>query len=159
MQAQQKMQEQEAREQVALRQVQAMRLRYWEYLFLTTIEMSEPELREALKYRSGDRRFAAAYVVGERLLEWPDDLIPLLEDRTAAVRQAARRSLIISSFLARNPEEARKRTPRARRFARGFIRGRPPGSTPAETRGLFHPGLGARRATGIKPRASLRAGG
>jgi hypothetical protein len=70
-----------------------LRRRYWERLFLTTIEMSESELRAALKHRSVDRRFAAAYVVGERLLEWPNDVIPLLEDKSEAVRQAARRSL------------------------------------------------------------------
>jgi hypothetical protein len=100
--------EQMIREQIAMQQLQVMRLRYWEILFLTTIEMSEPELRAALRHRSGDRRFAAAYVVGERLLEWPEDLIPRLEDNSPWVRQAARRSLIILSFLALNPEEARK---------------------------------------------------
>ena len=48
----------------------------------------------------------AAYVVGERRLRWPSDLIPLLDDPTDLIRQAARRSLIILSFLELNPEEA-----------------------------------------------------
>jgi hypothetical protein len=40
-------------------------------------------------------------------------LIPLLEDKSDAVRQAARRSLVILSFLALNPEEAQQiRSPR-----------------------------------------------
>jgi HEAT repeat protein len=61
-----------------------------------------------LKNPLPDGRFAAAYVVGERLLEWQDDLIPLLQDKSEAVRQGARRSLIILSFLALNPDEARR---------------------------------------------------
>jgi hypothetical protein len=85
-----------------------MRRLYWERLFLSTIELSEKDLRAALKHRATDRRFAAAYVVGERLLEWPKDLLPLLEDGSEAVRQAARRSLIILGFLALNPEEAQR---------------------------------------------------
>lgn len=100
--------QQQLQERMALQQLIELRRRYWERLFLTTIEMSESELRATLKHRSLDRRFAAAYVVGERLLEWPNDLIPLLEDKSEAVRQAARRSLIILSFLALNPEEARR---------------------------------------------------
>lgn len=48
----------------------------------------------------------AAYVVGERRLRWPTDLIPLLDDPNDLIRQAARRSLIILSFLELNPEEA-----------------------------------------------------
>lgn len=52
-------------------------------------------------------RFAASYVVGEKRLRWPEELIPLVEDSNELVRQAARRSLVILSFLERNPEEAR----------------------------------------------------
>jgi HEAT repeat protein len=48
----------------------------------------------------------AAYVIGERRLPWPRDLIPLLEDPSDEVRQAARRSLVILSFLELNPQEA-----------------------------------------------------
>jgi hypothetical protein len=70
--------------------------------------MSESDLRKALKHKFRDRRFVAAYMVGERLLDWPNDMIPLLQDNSEAVRQAARRSLIIMSFLAQNPEEAQK---------------------------------------------------
>jgi HEAT repeat protein len=53
-----------------------------------------------------DERFMAAYVVGERRLRWPTDLIPLLDDPNDLIRQAARRSLIILAFLELNPEEA-----------------------------------------------------
>jgi hypothetical protein len=70
--------------------------------------MSEAELLPALKARSPDQRFVAAYIVGERMLEWQSDLIALLEDNSDGVRLAARRSLIILSFLALNPEEAAK---------------------------------------------------
>jgi hypothetical protein len=52
------------------------------------------------------KRFMAAYVIGERRLPWPKDLIPLLEDQSDEVRQAARRSLVILSFLELNPDEA-----------------------------------------------------
>jgi HEAT repeat protein len=52
------------------------------------------------------KRFMAAYVIGEKRLPWPKDLIPLLEDQSDEVRQAARRSLVILSFLELNPEEA-----------------------------------------------------
>ena len=48
----------------------------------------------------------AAYVVGEKRRRWPTDLIPLLEDSSNEVRQAARRSLVILSFLDLNPDEA-----------------------------------------------------
>lgn len=48
----------------------------------------------------------AAFVVGEKRLRWPQHLIPLLEDQSDPVRLAARRSLVILSFLELNPEEA-----------------------------------------------------
>jgi hypothetical protein len=78
----------------------------WERLFLATIEMSEGELRAALKAAAPEQRFAAAYVVGEKRLTWTKELIKLLTDPVSGVRQAARRSLMILSFLALNPEEA-----------------------------------------------------
>jgi hypothetical protein len=68
--------------------------------------MSEDELRAALKSPKADRRFVAAYAVGERRLFWIDDLTRLLTDSSDAVRQAARRSHIILSFLHLNPEVA-----------------------------------------------------
>jgi hypothetical protein len=70
--------------------------------------MSETELRATLQAKNPARRFAAAYVVGEKLLPWHGDLIPLLQDKSDSVRQAARRSLVILSFLALNPEEAQR---------------------------------------------------
>jgi hypothetical protein len=89
----------------ALQQLQTQQ-RFWQRLFLSTIQMSEEELRDALKAPQPEQRFAAAYVVGEKRLHWPQDLIPLLQDQSVAVRQAARRSLVILSFLALNPDEA-----------------------------------------------------
>jgi hypothetical protein len=92
--------------------LEVLRKRYWERLFRTAFEMSESELRAALKSRSADRRFVATYAVGERLLEWQSELIALLGDSSDGVRLAARRGLVILSFLALNPEEARRiRTP------------------------------------------------
>jgi hypothetical protein len=99
-------------------QVLQLRQQYWQHLFLRAVEMSEAELRAELRHRSADRRFAAAFVVGDRLLEWPDDLIPLLQDQSEGVRQAARRSLIVLSFLALNPQEAA--------LLRSPVRTRPP---------------------------------
>ncbi|HEX3149676.1 MAG TPA: hypothetical protein VHR66_16490 [Gemmataceae bacterium] len=63
-------------------------------------------MRAALTSKIADERFMAAFVVGEKRLRWPSDLIPLLDDPTDLIRQAARRSLIILSFLELNPEEA-----------------------------------------------------
>jgi HEAT repeat protein len=97
-----------AEQQQLLQRMQEAQRRRWERLFLTTVEMSEPELRAALKHPSAERRFAATYVVGERLLEWQKDLFRLLEDKSEAVRQAARRALVILSFLTLNPQEARR---------------------------------------------------
>jgi HEAT repeat protein len=70
------------------------------------IDKDDAELRAALMSKGADERFMAAYVIGERRLRWPTDLIPLLDDPTDLIRQAARRSLIILSFLDLNPEEA-----------------------------------------------------
>jgi hypothetical protein len=75
-------------------------------LLRTAIDAGEDELRAALKSPAAANRFAAAYAVGERLLAWQDDLIPLLKDEDDAVRQSARRSLVILSFLKLNPEVA-----------------------------------------------------
>jgi hypothetical protein len=85
--AQQQAQEQAEQRQIVLQMQEAQRRR-WERLFLTTVEMSEPELRAALKHPSSERRFVATYVVGERLLEWQTDLLRLLgklpDDEVAA---------------------------------------------------------------------------
>jgi hypothetical protein len=89
-----------------LRQIELARQERLRKLYAAAIDMSEAELRAALKSKSEEERFVAAYVVGERRLRWPDDLIPLLKDKSDLVRQAARRSLIILSFLELNPEEA-----------------------------------------------------
>jgi HEAT repeat protein len=75
-------------------------------LLRAALDASEDELRAALKSAVPANRFVAAYAVGERRLPWQDDLIPLLLDNDDAVRQAARRSLVILSFLRLNPEVA-----------------------------------------------------
>jgi signal transduction histidine kinase len=75
-------------------------------LLRDALDMSEEELRAALKSPSANRRFVAAYAVGERRLFWQDDLNPLLKDDADKVRQAARRSLVILSFLKLNPDVA-----------------------------------------------------
>ena len=43
----------------------------------TTIGMNHDELHAALKAKTAEQRFVAAYVVGEKRLNWPKDLIPL----------------------------------------------------------------------------------
>jgi len=91
----------------AIQEIQRRQLKHWQQLYLKTIEMSDDELRAALKSKNAEQRCVAAYVVGERRLPWHNDLIPLLDDAFDTVRQAARRSLVILSFLALNPEEAR----------------------------------------------------
>jgi hypothetical protein len=75
-------------------------------LMVAALDMSEKELRAALKAEAPALRFAATYAVGERRLPWHKELIALLTDSSLAVRQAARRGLIILSFLALNPDEA-----------------------------------------------------
>jgi HEAT repeat protein len=75
-------------------------------LLREALDMSEDELRAALKSPIANQRFAAAYAVGERRLFWQDDLIPLVKDDFDMVRQAARRTLVILSFLKLNPEVA-----------------------------------------------------
>jgi HEAT repeat protein len=87
------------------RVLQRVQQQYWQRLLLTAVNMSEDDLRAALKSPNLDVRFAAAYVVGERRLRWHQSLIPLLQDTNPWVRQAGRRSLIILSFLALNPPE------------------------------------------------------
>ena len=69
--------------------------------------MSEEELRAALRSPAADLRFVAVHAIGDRRLDWSSELIARLTDGHPAVRQAARRSLLILSFLAVNPDEAR----------------------------------------------------
>jgi HEAT repeat protein len=71
------------------------------------IDQSEAELKAALKGDNTEKRFMAAFVVGDRRLPWQKDLIPLLTDPNDPIRQAARRGLIILSFLVLNPDEAK----------------------------------------------------
>jgi HEAT repeat protein len=75
-------------------------------LLQSALDLSEDELRAWLKSTKVEKRFVAAYAVGERRLFWQDDLIRLLKDNSDGVRQSARRSLIILSFLLLNPDVA-----------------------------------------------------
>jgi hypothetical protein len=97
-------------QQVQLQQQQLVLLQREQELLLKllrdALDMSEVELRAALKSPIANQRFVAAYAVGERRLFWQDDLIPLLKDNADPVRQAARRSLVILSFLQLNPDVA-----------------------------------------------------
>lgn len=68
-------------------------------------QADEETLRAALKSKSGAERFAAAYAIGERQLLWYPELIERLTDSNSLVRQAARRSLIILSFLTLQEEQ------------------------------------------------------
>lgn len=70
------------------------------------MEQKKEDLRAALNSERAEYRFMAAYVAGERRMPWQQDFIQLLTDPTDAVRQSARRGLIILSFLALNPDEA-----------------------------------------------------
>jgi hypothetical protein len=80
------------------------------------IDGSEEDLRAALTSEQAEERFAGAYAVGERELRWTKELIERLDDEHPAVRQAARRSLMILSYLAlhgkdKEPEPAAAAAP------------------------------------------------
>jgi hypothetical protein len=79
---------------------------FFDRLYQTMMEQKKEDLRAALNSERAELRFMAAYVAGERRMPWHQDFIQLLTDPTDAVRQSARRSLIILSFLALNPDEA-----------------------------------------------------
>jgi hypothetical protein len=68
-------------------------------LLLRAYQADEDTLYAALRSKSASERFAATYMVGERLLPWQGDLIDQLTDSSDTVRQAARRSLVILSFF------------------------------------------------------------
>jgi HEAT repeat protein len=98
--------EQFERQQRLLQQRQKEQQEQLLTLLRNAIDVSEDELRAALKSPAAVNRFVAAYAVGERRLFWQDDLMALLKDPDDAVRQSARRSLVILSFLKLNPEVA-----------------------------------------------------
>ena len=103
-------QQQQQIEEIQLQQQELARLQREQERLLVmlrnALDASEEELRADLKSPSARKRFVAAYAVGERRLFWHDDLIPLLKDDSDPVRQAARRSLVILSFLILNPDVA-----------------------------------------------------
>jgi hypothetical protein len=57
-------------------------------------------LKQSLKSDKVETRFAAAYVVGEKKVPLPQELIALLSDRNQDVQQVARRSLILLAYQA-----------------------------------------------------------
>lgn len=167
------MQQQAAYEEAVLRAMIEENQRRWRELLALVMQMSDTELRAALGSPAAELRFTAAYVVGEKGRPWPRDLIPLLQDRTDGVRQSARRSLIILSFLALNPDIAERLRPqrpdsstsspdsgedaRTRRGARLFHVDRPPSAAPAATAAPDKPvppvDFGPRRYASIPARA------
>jgi hypothetical protein len=68
-------------------------------LLVRAYMLDEDALRSALNSKNSAERLTAAYVIGERQLPWTDDLIDHLSDSNTMVSQAARRSLIILSYL------------------------------------------------------------
>jgi hypothetical protein len=68
-------------------------------LLVRAYMMDEDSLRAALNSKNSAERLTAAYVIGERQLPWTGDLIDHLSDSNVMVSQAARRSLIILSYL------------------------------------------------------------
>jgi hypothetical protein len=52
-------------------------------------------LKKTLQDKQPERRYAAAYVIGEKKVPLPQELIELLSDGNADVQQMARRSLIL----------------------------------------------------------------
>jgi phage shock protein E len=56
------------------------------------------ELRDMLKSDKVEERFSAAFAIGEKGLPLTGELIGLLTDKSDPVRQAARRSLILTSY-------------------------------------------------------------
>jgi hypothetical protein len=89
------------------RQQQKLQAQYLQRLYIAMTDMSHDELKVALESSAIDRRYMAAFVVGDRRLPWHDKLIQMLSDSSDLVRQSARRGLIILAFLALNPDEAK----------------------------------------------------
>lgn len=56
------------------------------------------ELCDMLKSDKAEERFSAAFAIGERKLPLTTELIGMLTDKSDPVRQAARRSLILTSY-------------------------------------------------------------
>jgi HEAT repeat protein len=89
------------------REQQRLQAQYLQRLYTSMTDMSEDELKVAFESSMVEKRYMAAFVVGDRRLPWHDRLIRLLTDPSDLVRQSARRGLIILSFLALNPDEAK----------------------------------------------------
>jgi len=56
------------------------------------------ELCDMLKSEKAEERFSAAFAIGEKKLPLTAELIGMLTDKSNPVRQAARRSLILTSY-------------------------------------------------------------
>jgi hypothetical protein len=66
---------------------------------------NEQQIKSLLKNDKADVRFAAAYVVGEKKVPLPREMIELLSDSSTAVQQASRRSLILLACQATGPKK------------------------------------------------------
>jgi rhodanese-related sulfurtransferase len=67
-------------------------------LMMDCCKKSKDDLCGMLKSQKAEERFAAALAIGEKGLPLTSDLIQLLTDNSDPVRQAARRSLILTSY-------------------------------------------------------------
>ena len=67
---------------------------------------NEEQLRDLLKSEKADVRFAASYVVGEKKVPLPRDVIALLSDSSLEVQQVSRRSLILLACYATGPRKS-----------------------------------------------------
>jgi hypothetical protein len=97
---------QQAQFRTYILQKQLEKQQTYQTLLTRAYQADEVTLRAALRSKSGAERFAASYIVGERLLPWQDELIDQLTDPSDIVRQAARRSLVMLSFFTLRGERA-----------------------------------------------------
>jgi len=95
--------EQQQQELLALQQK-----RYLLGLIQRAAGQDEATLRQWLQSNNAEMRFGAAFVIGEKRLPLPQELILALRDRDVFVQQAARRSLILlaNGILAEPNESA-----------------------------------------------------
>jgi hypothetical protein len=66
---------------------------------------NEQQIKGLLKNSNVEVRFAAAYVVGEKKVPLPREMIGLLQDANVSVQQASRRSLILLACHATGPKK------------------------------------------------------
>jgi hypothetical protein len=66
---------------------------------------NEQQIKRLLKNSNVEMRFTAAYVVGEKKVPLPREMIGLLQDANVSVQQASRRSLILLACHATGPKK------------------------------------------------------